>query len=381
MTRPRVLLVTHELSRTGAPALVLDAFETMQGEYDVRLLSILGGAFESRARAFAPTIVLRPGGTAWSARSPWSKGITLATGTAKAALMLRRWRPDVIYLNSVSSLPITRQVRLPKRPVILHVHESPVLMSCLLSTQGSRRELASMPSTYIAVSELVRDCLVHDYSVNPDRIRVIPSFVQADRIRGTQSTTSAAPARFTVGGVGTPSWYKGGDLWLLTAAELKRRLGAERLRFVWVGARDDDGSRKFAAMASKLALADIVEIVPETPQALDLVQGFDLLAVTSWEDSSPLVALEAMGLGKPVVCFAAGGGTPSLVDGTGIVVSEFSPAAMAEAIVDLIEDPARLAELGAMARQRVLDNFTAEQWVPAIEAEIRRLTYSSVSGA
>jgi glycosyltransferase involved in cell wall biosynthesis len=344
----------------------------MQSEYDVRVLSILGGAFESRARAFAPTIVLRPGATAWSARSPLSKGITLAAGTAKAALMLRRWRPDVIYLNSVSSLSITRQVRLPKRPVILHVHESPVLMSCLLSTQGSRRELVSMPSTYIAVSELVRDCLVHEYSVNPDRIRVIPSFVRADRIRGTQSATSAAPARFTVGGVGTPSWYKGGDLWLLTAAELKRRLGAKRLRFVWVGARDDDESRKFAAMASKLSLADAVEIVPETPQALDLVQGFDLLAVTSWEDSSPLVALEAMGLGKPVVCFAAGGGTPLLVDGTGIVVSEFSPAAMAEAIVDLIEDPARLAELGALARQRVLNNFTAEQWVPAIEAEIRR---------
>jgi hypothetical protein len=35
---------------------------------------------------------------------------------------------------------------------------------------------------------------------------------------------------------------------------------------------------------------------------------FDIFAMTSWERPCPLVALENMGLGTPVVCFAAGAG-------------------------------------------------------------------------
>jgi glycosyltransferase involved in cell wall biosynthesis len=371
VSRLRVLLVLHELTRTGAPRLILDAFEAMREEFEVRILSIHGGGFVARAQELAPTVVLRSADEDGAGGSAASRAIAFATGAVRAQLLLRRWRPDVIYINSAAALPIAR-LKLPRVPVILHVHESPVLLGSLLSAQRTSRDLVTLPSSYIAVSAQVKDGLVDGYSVDPDRVVVIPGFVDAGRFASIPRPPNEDDHAFTVGGIGTPSWWKGTDLWLLTASEIKRRLGVDAVRFIWVGVRDDDASRQFVAMAAKLNVREMVQAVRETTQPLEAMQGFDLLAVTSWEDSFPLTALEAMGLGKPVICFRAGGGVASMVGDTGVVVHDVSPVAMADAILELMADKDRLREMGRRARQRVLETFTTHRQVPAMVAEIRR---------
>ena len=47
--------------------------------------------------------------------------------------------------------------------------------------------------------------------------------------------------------------------------------------------------------------------------------------------------------------------------------------AMADAIVALVQDPARRARVGALARERVLSHYTAEQYVGGVEAIYREL--------
>ena len=56
-----------------------------------------------------------------------------------------------------------------------------------------------------------------------------------------------------------------------------------------------------------------------------------------------------------------------------MIVPEFDPLAMARAIADLAADPPELSRLGALARQRVLANFTDRVQVPKIRREIRLL--------
>ena len=108
--------------------------------------------------------------------------------------------------------------------------------------------------------------------------------------------------------------YRGGEgptLWLQMVAEVRKLLGPS-VRFVWVGIPEWPGPSwldglKFRREVQLLGLEGVVELVPSTPKALEHFADFDVFAMTSWEDPCPLVVLENMGLGTPVVCFEGAG--------------------------------------------------------------------------
>lgn len=56
-----------------------------------------------------------------------------------------------------------------------------------------------------------------------------------------------------------------------------------------------------------------------------------------------------------------------------MIVPEFDPLAMARAIADLAARPPELARLGALASQRLRDNFTDRVQVPKIRRKMRLL--------
>jgi glycosyltransferase involved in cell wall biosynthesis len=74
-----------------------------------------------------------------------------------------------------------------------------------------------------------------------------------------------------------------------------------------------------------------------------------------------LVVIEAMSLGRAVI--ATRGGGPSEIVGSdqeGILVPADDPAALAQAITELVDDPERRRRMGEMARARVSPRFTIE---------------------
>jgi glycosyltransferase involved in cell wall biosynthesis len=187
-----------------------------------------------------------------------------------------------------------------------------------------------------------------------------------------------------IGGAGIPDWRKGTTLWLQMAAEVRRLVGPST-RFVWVGVPEWSDhtwyeGAKFRREAHLMGLDDMVEFIPPTPKPMEHFAGFDIFAMTSWEDPCPLVVLENMGLAKPVVCFAGGGGAPEVVGDTGVIIPDFDPQAMARAIADLAADPQQRARLGALARQRVLANFTDRVQVPKDPARNQASCRSVVKG-
>ena len=75
-------------------------------------------------------------------------------------------------------------------------------------------------------------------------------------------------------------------------------------------------------------------------------------------DGVPNVVLEAMASGLPVVASDVAGIPEAVVDGvTGFLVPPSDPAAVADRIGRLVEDPALTRRLGAAGRARVLDRF------------------------
>jgi L-malate glycosyltransferase len=142
-------------------------------------------------------------------------------------------------------------------------------------------------------------------------------------------------------------------LWIagdgMQRAELERRAGAmspaTRPRFL--GLRDD-----------------LDRLLPQC----------SLLVQPSWFEGLSNAILEAMAAGLPVVATAVGG-SPELVQHgrTGLLVPLRDPAALADAIATVLDDPERGMEMGALGRQRVAEHFSIEQMVRSTEALYERL--------
>jgi glycosyltransferase involved in cell wall biosynthesis len=85
-------------------------------------------------------------------------------------------------------------------------------------------------------------------------------------------------------------------------------------------------------------------------------------------DGLPNTLLEAMGTGRPVVASRVAGVPDVLTDGEhGLTVPERDPAALAAAIVRLLDDPALAGRLGAAARQRIEHELTWEHTAARFE--------------
>src|SRR5664280_1372578 len=150
--KPRVLLLLHEASRTGAPILARDIFRALGDDIVLRSIAWDGGPLEEDFRQLGPLTVL----SAYPRlprRLHDARDMVLAARAVRRARLpsvgwrARRWRPDVVYANSVSSLPLVARLGLAEWPVLLHVHE---LSVALAEFEGSYPGLLRrIPSRYI----------------------------------------------------------------------------------------------------------------------------------------------------------------------------------------------------------------------------------------
>jgi glycosyltransferase involved in cell wall biosynthesis len=141
---------------------------------------------------------------------------------------------------------------------------------------------------------------------------------------------------------------------------LEKRIGKDRMPLTLIEGRGplEAGLKE---MARDLGLGDCVKFVGTLEDVYQLVQSVDLLALPSTErEDFPNVVLEAMMFGKPVVASIVGGTPEQVVHGrTGLLVPPGDSAALAGALEELVDSPSRLAEMGALAKKRYQDYFTA----------------------
>jgi glycosyltransferase involved in cell wall biosynthesis len=102
--------------------------------------------------------------------------------------------------------------------------------------------------------------------------------------------------------------------------------------------------------------------------------ALDVYVCASESEGFSNVILEAMACGKPVIATKVGGNPEAVDEGvTGFLVPYGSPQAIAEAAVQLLQDPAQRHSMGAMGRRRVEREFSLERMVRLHEELYLRL--------
>src|SRR6266699_1935880 len=100
-----------------------------------------------------------------------------------------------------------------------------------------------------------------------------------------------------------------------------------------------------------------------------LLRAADLYVQASLVETGPLVVLEAMALGLPVVGTICGSMPDFILPGvTGELVPPGEPRALGEALVRVLADPERARAMGREGRRRFAAQFSAEVNIPKLEA-------------
>ncbi len=135
----------------------------------------------------------------------------------------------------------------------------------------------------------------------------------------------------------------------------------------FVGGWSDISQKQFANKVRELELEDVV--IAHGPKYGKEKQHFfqlaDIFVLPTFYDNEcfPLVLLEAMQNGLPVISTPEGGILDIVIDNeTGFLVSQNDPVLLANRIEELIKNPSLRCEMGNKSRKRFEDHFTLEHF-------------------
>jgi len=163
---------------------------------------------------------------------------------------------------------------------------------------------------------------------------------------------------FVIAAIGRLLPAKGFDVLLNAIAEVLRQ--GCTVSLVIMG----DGSERAAleSLAAERGIMDRVFFFGYVKEASRFFGLFDLFVITSFSEGLPIVLLEAMRSGVPIVGTCVGGIPEALDNGKcGVLVNAGNEQELAHAIVKLSNAPGMRAQLSMAAKHRVAQEFSVQQ--------------------
>ncbi len=201
--------------------------------------------------------------------------------------------------------------------------------------------------------------------------RLLSSGVSAARIRRIRNGIDLAP--FTaaangrggrpehalrVGLIGRLAHEKGVDVFIDAAAIVAKAM--PQVRFVVVGEGPDRAQLEH--QICNCQLADRLHLLGHQDAMVPIYAGMDLLVSASRQEGLPIALLEGMASGLPVVATTVGEVPTAVVPGeTGLLVPPNDAAALATAMLQMLETASQRLAFGSNARARMEQEFSAER--------------------
>jgi glycosyltransferase involved in cell wall biosynthesis len=272
--------------------------------------------------------------------------------------LFRGPRPTIVHTHLIHAdllaLPAAAARRVPIRVTTKHgfneFRENRIVAA-------ADRAAARFAHRQIAISRGLATYLSETQGYPVDTFAVVHYGIDA----GSAPPPPPAPTRLFAVGRLIP--IKGFDLLLRAFAIARRELPDLTLELAGAGPLDQE----LRAMAPD-GVTFLGRVSPIDP----CYERNAIVVVPSRGEGFGLVALEAAARARPAIV-ADVGGLPEIVEHgrTGVVVPPGDVDALAAAIVQLVLDPARVAELGAAARRRAVAQFSEEAAADGVAAVYR----------
>lgn len=375
-TRPLALLVSHDAHLGGAQILLLRLLRSLKHNHvlDVAVVLLRGGPLRSEFEELASVLCIDD-----LAELGWDQATALQ-------FVAERLRPlgDVCALtNTVATADAVPVLERAGLRCLSYLHELPTSIA-MYGFAERIEQIRNWATQTVVVSDFVRRELSRSYRWPLADLDVVytglnePSPPRRDRAAVLANLGLPADARLIVG-CGAIHPRKGVDLFVQVAAQVCRLAPDLELRFVWLGSdQAESATRQWAIHdAVQFGLGERMRFAGQVGEVADVLAAADALLLSSREDPFPLVVLEAIEVGTPVVCFEAAGGAPEIVQrGAGLCVPYLDVAAAADAVLQLVADPA----LREAVRVADADLRTEFSWAGYVAEFERRLLAIGASG-
>ena len=356
-----LLLVSHDFEVGGAQQLLRSLAEWLLAstKYDVKFVAMKDGAHRHLFEAIAPVHV-----------------VSRNMDPAQAEQEIRAFAGETVrglFVNSVASTGFF-EVWSEDTPAVSYVHE---LEKIIGKYPGCIERLAERCNTILGGSAAVTENLRQTHGVDPEKVRLVYDFIgPVSEVAPSENARAARraslgldPEAFVVMGCGVMHWRKSPDKFIEIAERVARQTGRP-CKFVWIGGGPDEEACR--QMVRDKDLGQVVELIGYQEDVAGVLEAADLFLLPSEEDPFPLVCLYAAAKQVPVVCFEEAGGMPEFVArGCGLAVPFGDVDAMAQAVLDYMADPARLADHGATGRAAVQAEFSVTATGPQILEVLR----------
>lgn len=393
----KILFVSNEAARTGAPAILLGLMQWLKRHDDVETVCVLmrdgalRGDFEQIGRTYtwAPKDLNQPQRIHKRLANALYRGDT--DPGAWLSGIIDKEAPTTIYLSTlVLGKYLGGVAKTANRRIITHVHELLPSLRQLSSDQLVKRQL-HLSDAVISCAECVASTLASTYELPSEKSVIIPEYINIDSAADS-TAQSMSPATlpaderaaiaklqdaiergipiFGIGG--NPINRKGFDLFPLLVKNCQDLFGDSPFLAVWIGC--NEGSQAHAAMEWDLALMGLTDRVALIPSVSLLtfrwiVSQFRVLTLLSREDPFPLVVLEASRLGVPTVCFADSGAIPAMAEqGQCLKVAYLDIPAFAAAVHQLCQRNDLARSIADRCRQKVERDLSLAAVAPRVAA-------------
>jgi glycosyltransferase involved in cell wall biosynthesis len=201
----------------------------------------------------------------------------------------------------------------------------------------------------VVTTPVIRAALIERYSVDPERIRVIPNYVLTDHFAPAASLSHTPPRLVFVGRLAS-------EKNLFALLEAVAPLDVELLI---IGEGPQRAELEAVAAKGKAAVSFLgAQPHLELPA---LLNSCDVYVQPSFYEGHPKTLIEAMSCGLPVIGGRVSGIEELIQHGQTGLLCETSPEGIRAPIHTLLDDSAMRERLGAAARQYVLEHFSLEK--------------------
>lgn len=306
----------------------------------------------------------------------------------KAYLKLKKiiadYKPDIVHTHAAKPGLLGRMAaHAMKVPVVVHTFHGHVFHSYFNKFKTglviqTERFLAKRSDGIVAISELQKKELADQFRIaKPEKFRVIPLGLDLDKFRESGSEKrssfrnefSIADDEVVIAIIGRLVPIKNHSLFLRGIAHVLQHT-TQKVRAIIVG--DGDMRSSIEAEATALGIGFSTEKNEQHTQPLiftswrsdidRIVAGSDIIALTSFNEGTPVSLIEAQAAGKPVVSTRVGGiGDILLENETALLSDVDDPGSFFANLLTITEDTGLRTQMGAKGTGLVIEKYSYQR--------------------